>query len=154
MILDLRILDIYLQGKVLSFAGNWSYLIQRYDAADLPKISYQEDYVHKSASLIKVLILAALCDSDIDLAEKIRIDAVPRVEGGGALQEMNGDAQLTVQALASLMIVLSDNLATNLLINRLGRENIQTYADKLGLKQTKLQLLSHRDCLAAKVSQV
>lgn len=139
MILDLRILDIYLQGKVLSFAGNWSYLIQRYDAADLPKISYQEDYVHKSASMIKVLILAALCDSDIDLAEKIRIDAVPRVEGGGALQEMNGDAQLTMQALASLMIVLSDNLATNLLIDRLGRENIQAYADKLGLKQTKLK---------------
>lgn len=139
IILDLRILDIYLKGKISSFKGNWSYLIQQYDKTDLPKISYHEDYVHKSASMIKVLILAALCDSDIDLTEKIRIDTVPYVEGGGALQEMNGDALLTIHALASLMIVLSDNLATNLLINRLGRENIQSFAGRLDLKHTKLQ---------------
>ena len=65
---------------------------------------------------------------------------MPHVEGGGALQEINGDAKLTIKALASLMIVLSDNLATNLLINQIGMEKIQAYADKLHfLTNTKIQ---------------
>lgn len=132
-------LDKYLREKIQNFAGDWSYLIQRYDDEKMPKIAYQENYVHKSASMIKVLILATLCDSDINFAEKIRIDTVPRVEGGGALQEINGDACLTVKALATLMIVLSDNLATNLLIDKLGRDKIQDYADKLHLTNTKIQ---------------
>ncbi len=132
-------LDMYLKEQIKNFAGDWSYLIQRYDDEKLPKISYQENYVHKSASMIKVLILATLCDSDIDFAKKIRVDTVPHVEGGGALQEINGDAKLTIKALASLMIVLSDNLATNLLINQIGMEKIQAYADKLHLTNTKIQ---------------
>lgn len=48
--------------------------------------------------------------------KKISIDYVPYVEGGGALQEMDSDTKVSIKALASLMIVLSDNLATNILI--------------------------------------
>ncbi|CBL07032.1 hypothetical protein MHY_24360 [Megamonas hypermegale ART12/1] len=48
--------------------------------------------------------------------KKISIDYVPHVEGGGALQEMDSDTKVSIKALASLMIVLSDNLATNILI--------------------------------------
>lgn len=132
-------LDRYLRKKIETFAGDWSYLVQRYDDISLPTISYQANLVHKSASMIKVLILTALCDSDIDFAEKMRVDTVPRVEGGGALQEINDDAELTVKSLASLMIVLSDNLATNLLINRIGMDKIQDCADKLQLSSTKIQ---------------
>lgn len=131
-------LEKYLNDCIDNFDGDWSYVI-----SDLnnPKqsISYQKDFIHKSASMIKVLILATLCASDIDFKEKIEIAYVPHVEGGGALQEMDADTKLSVHSLASLMIVLSDNLATNILIKRLGMENIQKYAEKLGLKNTKIQ---------------
>lgn len=125
--------------RIEKFAGKWSYLIEKRYHNGHEIIARKEDYVHKSASMIKVLILATLCASDVDFNEKMRVDAVPRVEGGGALQEINGDAKLTIKSLASLMIVLSDNLATNLLIKRLGMGEIQRYADKLGLKNTKIQ---------------
>ena len=137
--INIESLQSLIDKRIEKFAGKWSYLIEKryHDGHEI--IARKENYVHKSASMIKVLILAALCDSTIDFEEKLRIDTVPRVEGGGALQEINGDAKLTIKSIASLMIVLSDNLATNLLINRLGIENIQQYADKLGLKQTKIQ---------------
>ena len=52
---------------------------------------------------------------------------------------MDSDTKVSIKALASLMIVLSDNLATNILIKKLGMHNIQAYADKLNLKQTTIQ---------------
>ena len=135
-------LKIYLDNAIKNFAGTWSYIIERKNVGSSAGrgeiISYNEKYVHKSASMIKVLILAYLCSSDIDLSKKIRIDTVERVEGGGALQEMNPDCTVSIEALAKLMIVLSDNLATNLLIAKLGRENIQKYAEDLNLVDTKL----------------
>ncbi len=138
-VININELAEYLNDKIKTFPGTWSYLIQKYDPDNPPIIAYNENYVHKSASMIKVLILAALCASKFDFDKKIRIDTVPRVEGGGALQEMNSDARLTIGSAASLMIVLSDNLATNLLIKKLGLARIQRYAHYLGLEQTKIQ---------------
>lgn len=138
-IINMENLQVSLEKRIEKFAGKWSYLIEERYNDEHTTIAHKEHYVHKSASMIKVLILAALCASDIDFAEKMRVDSVKRVEGGGALQEINGDAQLTIKSLASLMIVLSDNLATNLLIKRLGMDNIQMYAERIGLKHTKLQ---------------
>ncbi len=141
--IPIKALADYLNKQIKTFGGTWSYIVRRRknDAGTISEdmISLNEGHIHRSASMIKVLILAALCASDISFEEKLRIDSVPRVEGGGALQEMNGDALLTVHALASLMIVLSDNLATNILIDKLGMDNINRYAKQLGLQTTKLQ---------------
>lgn len=131
-------LENYLNDCIARFDGDWSYLVSNLNNPQ-QTISYRKDWVHKSASMIKVLILASLCASNIDFKEKIEISYVPYVEGGGALQELDSDTKISVQSLASLMIVLSDNLATNILIKRLGMENIQNYAKKLGLKNTKIQ---------------
>lgn len=136
---DLKKLAAWLNEAIAGFDGTWSYIVHVKDGEDEAKIACQETHVHRSASMIKVLILAALCAGEISFAEKMRIDSVPRAEGGGALQEMNGDAELTVRALASLMIVLSDNLATNLLISRLGMDYINSYARQIGLADTKLR---------------
>ena len=131
-------LQNYLNDYVQKLDGDWSYLICNLQKPQ-ETICLNEHLLHKSASMIKVLILATLCASDLDFNEKISIDYVPHVEGGGALQEMDSDTKVSIKALASLMIVLSDNLATNILIKKLGMNNIQNYADKLNLKQTKIQ---------------
>lgn len=131
-------LQNYLNDYVQKLDGDWSYLICNLKNPQ-EIICLNGNHLHKSASMIKVLILATLCASDLDFNEKISIDYVPYVEGGGALQEMDSDTKVSIKALASLMIVLSDNLATNILIKKLGMHNIQAYADKLNLKQTKIQ---------------
>lgn len=108
-------LQNYLNDYVQKLDGDWSYLICNLKNSQ-ETICLNGNHLHKSASMIKVLILATLCASDLDFNEKISIDYVPYVEGGGALQEMDSDTKVSIKALASLMIVLSDNLATNILI--------------------------------------
>ena len=51
----------------------------------------------------------------------------------------DGTVTLTLRDLAIFMVVLSDNTATNILIDRLGMDNINEGVLRLGLKETKLR---------------
>jgi beta-lactamase class A len=48
-------------------------------------------------------------------------------------------SQLSLSDLATLMIVLSDNTATNMLIDQVGIANVNRTLDELGLKQIRLR---------------
>lgn len=102
-------------------------------------------HVHASASMIKVLIMATLFHQArigaLQLDELVGLHEMPRALGGGALQELIGDHQFSYLELCRLMMVLSDNWATNLLIHRLGFPMINEYAQSIGLKQTRLERL-------------
>ncbi|MGH7492980.1 MAG: serine hydrolase [bacterium] len=63
-----------------------------------------------------------------------------QVGGSGALQFLgDGTSQLSIRDLGVLMIVLSDNTATNMLIDLVGMENINQTLRQLGLQQTRVQ---------------
>ena len=49
----------------------------------------------------------------------------PRVLGGGALQELDLNHRFSYLELCRLMMVLSDNWATNLLIKKLGMATVK-----------------------------
>ena len=51
----------------------------------------------------------------------------------------DGTVALSLRDLAIFMVVLSDNTATNILIDRLGMDNINEGVMRLGLKETKLR---------------
>jgi beta-lactamase class A len=51
----------------------------------------------------------------------------------------DGTVSMSLRDLAVFMIVLSDNTATNILIDRLGMESINAGIQRLGLKETKLR---------------
>ena len=57
----------------------------------------------------------------------------------GALQELVGKHSFTYLELCRLMMVLSDNIATNLLITVLGMENINARAEQLGVDEIELK---------------
>ena len=57
----------------------------------------------------------------------------------GALNRMHAGLVVTLRDLVDLMIVLSDNTATNILIDILGIENVNKTMCGLGLKQTVLR---------------
>jgi beta-lactamase class A len=60
--------------------------------------------------------------------------------GSGVLQFLgDGTSQLSIRDLGVLMIVLSDNTATNVLIDLVGMENINQTLRQLGLQQTRVQ---------------
>lgn len=106
------------------------------------EISINETEVFKSASVIKVPILVELfCRRDeggISLDETIELKDEYRVAGSGVLKELHPGPRFTILDLATLMIIVSDNTATNMIIDRLGTEPITQRMRSLGLKDTVL----------------
>ena len=97
----------------------------------------------RAASMIKVYILGYLFEEveagRISLDETIILQSSDQVGGAGILSGYSAGTALTIDELAKLMITVSDNTATNILIHRLGMENINTYIVKHGYADTKLQ---------------
>ena len=93
----------------------------------------------RTASTIKLPILCAL----EDLVAKGRIAwtlPVPvrpedRVSGSGVLAELSPGATLPLRDVATLMIIVSDNTATNLVIDRITADAVNDYLDSIGLKE-------------------
>lgn len=95
-----------------------------------------------SASLVKVPVLVALLDQvnrgSIRLDERMGMIARDRVGGSGVLQYMDSGLPLTVGDAAWLMITLSDNSATNLLLDKLNVRTVWEKMESLGLAHTKI----------------
>ena len=95
-----------------------------------------------SASMIKLLILTELMkkisEDKFSLSDTIMIANFMKTEGDGVLKELNAGHHFTLKELATLMIIISDNQATNILIDFLGMENINLLGKELGLKESFL----------------
>jgi beta-lactamase class A len=104
---------------------------------------HNERVVMPSASLIKLPVLAAFWEAveagRLDPSERTNVPAGTPVEGTGVLKALAPGLQPTWGDLATLMITVSDNTATNLIIDRLEMETIQAWIDKAGLSDTRLE---------------
>ena len=96
-----------------------------------------------SASMIKLLILAELMkkisEDKFSLSDTIMMANFMKTEGDGVLKELNIGHHFNLKELATLMIIVSDNQATNILIDFLGMENINLLGKELGLRETFLE---------------
>jgi beta-lactamase class A len=96
-----------------------------------------------AASVIKIAILIELVarteEGDLLPSEIAVLRDEDRVEGSGVLRMLHAGVRLTLQDLAHLMITVSDNTASNMLIDRLGCERISARLAALGLRQTRLE---------------
>ncbi|HKP75524.1 MAG TPA: serine hydrolase [Longimicrobiaceae bacterium] len=105
-------------------------------------LSIRGDETFPTASLIKVAVLVTLLDEvnkgTIRLDERISLLARDRVGGSGVLQYMQSGLQPTVGDAAALMIVLSDNTATNILLDHLNVKTVWDKMEALGLPHTKI----------------
>jgi len=103
-----------------------------------------EKLVFPQGSAIKIPILMEVWKQARD--DAFRLDdrrPVPKevmVAGSGVLQFFgDGRSELSIRDLAVLMIVLSDNTATNILIDLVGKERINRTMASLGFEHTKVQ---------------
>ncbi|MFF2450259.1 serine hydrolase [Neobacillus sp. NPDC058068] len=124
--------------EISGFKGRIGLVIE----IDNEQIQVNSLEVFQSASLIKVpILIEALrqCDNR-ELGENDPVpvfkDAI--VGGSGVLQALSPNVRLTVRDVMTLMIIVSDNTATNLLIDLLGMDAINRFMRQSGLKQTEL----------------
>ena len=94
---------------------------------------------HASASMIKLVVLAALFDKvaagEIDLSAQVEIKASDIVSGTGTVQD-DGPGTYELRELARRMIADSDNTATNVIVDLIGMDAVNEEASKLGLTGT------------------
>lgn len=76
---------------------------------------------------------------------RVTLREADKVGGSGVLNGLSDGLQLTVRDLVHLMIVLSDNTATNLLVHRLGTQKIDDRLVSYGLAETKIFRPTFRD---------
>lgn len=100
------------------------------------------DEPFETASTIKVYILAALFDAieqgKASLKDMLTCEERFWIDGSGILGSLEVGTPLSVKNVATLMIIVSDNIATNMLIDYLGIDSINACIQKLGCKDTKL----------------
>ena len=95
-----------------------------------------------SASTIKIPLLALLLkdaeEGRLDLEQPVAIDAVNRVGGSGILQSLSPTVKLSLRDHAELMMVLSDNVSTNVVIDAVGMERANAFFVQEGWTATHL----------------
>ncbi len=102
------------------------------------------DEVFPTASSIKIAILAELYhqaqQGKLKLSDLYTLQSSDLVGGSGIAEALTpGVTRLTLRDVAALMISVSDNSATNVIIERIGMENVNAMLDSLGLTHTRLR---------------
>ncbi|MFZ0747600.1 MAG: serine hydrolase [Terracidiphilus sp.] len=104
--------------------------------------SLDPDLPVQTASVIKMGILLDAAEQirsgHATLAERLVLTKPNQVGGSGVLGELTPPIALTLGDVLTLMVVLSDNTATNMAIDRLGLDHINATLRAAGLKQTVL----------------
>jgi beta-lactamase class A len=99
-----------------------------------------EDELFPSASVIKLpLVMTLYADAArglLDLDESLEVGG--RIDGSGVLRHMQDIKRLSVRDLAMLAIIVSDNTATNRLIERVGLERVGERLREWGCSKTRL----------------
>jgi beta-lactamase class A len=95
----------------------------------------------RTASTIKLPILCALesmvASGKVRWDERIVLKADDKVTGSGVLGNLADGTDLTMRNLAILMIIVSDNTATNLILDRITADSVNEYLDTIGLSSTR-----------------
>src|SRR5215467_11664295 len=107
-------------------------------------LTLHADEVFPTASTIKIAILAELCRQAqrgrLKLSDPYTVDRRDLVGGSGIAGALTpGSTRLTLGDVAVLMVSVSDNSMTNVLIDRVGLENVNRLLDSLNLTRTRLR---------------
>ena len=114
------------------------------DLSSGQRFDVNDSLIFPQGSAIKIPILIELFRradrSELKLSDRLPVRQNNQVGGSGLLQYFSdGESELLLHDLAVAMIVLSDNSATNVLIDRLGMERVSRTLAEMGAGQTKLQ---------------
>ena len=102
------------------------------------------DELFPTASTIKIAVLAEFCrqvqQGKLKFTDLYTLDPSDLVGGSGITSALTpGVTRLTLRDVAALMVSVSDNSAANVLIDRVGMDNVDRLLDSLGLVHTRLR---------------
>ncbi len=120
--------------------GVVGYVVHNLDTGE--RIERRPDETFPTASLIKVPVLVTVYglveQGMLSLDDPLTVLKIDKVPGAGILQFMHDNSTITVHDAAWLMTTISDNTATNLLLDRIIIRRVWDAMEKLGLLNTKV----------------
>lgn len=143
--LDQDALAAYVDDRATAVDGRLGVLLGRPRGPTLDDFEalaiHGADRPYASASVVKLVVLYALYrthDGDLDaLDERSTIAPENRVGGAGLLHLLDGP-ELSLRDLARAMVAVSDNAATNELVDRVGMDAVDDVVVDLGLEHSRL----------------
>lgn len=129
-----------LEKRIGDFPGAVSLYAKNLDSG--ASIGIREIEPVRTASTIKLPIMLSVFDAvargQAKWDEPLTLSARVKVSGSGVLgTEFSDGVQLPVRDVMHLMIVLSDNTATNLILDRFTTDAVNAYLDKIGIHTTR-----------------
>jgi beta-lactamase class A len=123
-----------------AFSGRLGFHAVRLE--DGESVELRADERFPTASVIKVALCCAVLDlvvrGDADFRQTVRLPPPQRrVPGGGVLKQLELDS-LSLKDAIELTVTLSDNVATNALLEVCGTDRVNGYLAGIGLAQTRI----------------
>lgn len=132
-------LERIIKNSIINFDGKVAIY---YDDLKGNTIKINENEKYNSASCIKIFILVELFrqinKGIINKNDEITYEEKDYVNGSGILRYLSKGIKLPILDIATLMMIISDNVATNILIDYLGIENINKCIKDIGCNNTQL----------------
>ena len=128
-----------LQQTIAPFRGTVSLYARNLDTG--AEVALGADRPVRTASTIKLPIACAVehlvAAGKARWDERLLIRDAGKVSGSGVLSELSDGETVSLRDAVRLMIVVSDNTATNLVLDRIGADAVNDYLDTLGLVRTR-----------------
>lgn len=133
-------LDARIRAEVSTFSGNVRVYAKNLDTGAVYSLGGDERV--RTASTIKVAVMveayARIAEGKVKWSDELVLTKEKKVGGAGILPEFTEGLRLTFRDAVTLMMILSDNTATNLVVDVLTADAINARMDALGLKETRL----------------
>ena len=110
---------------------------------------YASSQRYPTASVCKISVMAELFRQDADgtlsLDDRKRMEDRYSTHGSGQLKLMQDEPEITLRDYCRMMITISDNMATDLLMETVGIPNINAFLDRLGCPNTRTSVTMGRN---------
>jgi beta-lactamase class A len=133
-------LDAQIRAEVANFKGKVYLFARNLDTGET--YSYNGDERVRTASTIKIAVMieawARVAEGKSKWTDELVLTKAARYSGSGILPEMSDGLRLSLQDCVRLMMLLSDNTATNMVLDYLGTDSVNERMNSLGFKSTQL----------------
>lgn len=138
--LGAQTLEESLRAKIAPFQGTVSLYAKNLDTGATVGIRAADPV--RTASTIKLPIMASVFDAvsrgKAKWTDLLPVTAQEKVSGSGIIgTEISDGVQLPIRDVIHVMIVLSDNTATNMILERFTADAVNGYLDSIGIKTTR-----------------
>jgi beta-lactamase class A len=133
-------LDARVRAEISPFKGKVFLYAKNLDTGET--YAYHGDERVRTASTIKIAVMieafARVSEGKAKWTDELTLTKAARYAGSGILPELGDGLRLTLQDCVRLMMTLSDNTATNMVLDYLGTDSVNGRMNSLGFKSTRI----------------